>query len=165
VGLELEGFDLMTKKFFAGALSVLLAVSTASAAVNVAQLSQTQGKVLVNHGSGFQPANGLVSLNVGDKIMIGKEGSAALSYGGADCTVSLAPSSVTTVTEMAPCKAGETVAAIDSVIVTPAKGKGGGYGGGGAQYVPIVVSLSFIVTILVTIWGIKHNHPHQVSRP
>jgi hypothetical protein len=152
----------MRKKLFVGALATVLAASTAHSAVHVAQLGDVQGKVLVNRGEGFAPASGMIALNAGDKVMVGKDGSATLAYAGADCSVSLAPATVVTIGEIAPCQPGETVAAVDSVFVKPAN-----YAGyAGAAYVPIVVSVSIVVTILVTVFiATNHNHGTSVSAP
>jgi hypothetical protein len=160
----------MTRKFISAALVIVLATTTASAA-NFAHLNKVQGKVLINQGEGFAPAIGDVALDAGDKVMVGKEGSATLSYSGEQgCTVSLAPSTVVTIGKTVPCEAGEVVGAVDSVFVAPARGRGHGrppgYGSGGAVYVPIVVSVSFAVTVLVSIWIATHNNGgNPVSAP
>jgi hypothetical protein len=152
----------MTSKIISGALAVLLAMSTAHATVGVAQLSQLQGKVLVNHGKGFEPANGLVELSAGDKVLVGKESSATLSYMGSDCTVTVAESSVVTVSEVAPCKAGEVVGAVDSVIVIPAQAEEGG----GAAVAPFIVG-GFILTAAAIgiLIATEDNNNNPVSAP
>jgi hypothetical protein len=153
---------MMGKKLLSGAFAAILVVSTAYSAVNIAQLGDVKGKVLINHGDGFTPASGLSALNVGDKVMVGKDGSATVAYAGAGCSVSLAPATVVTIGEVAPCQAGETMAAVDSVFVTPAN-----YAGfAGAAYVPIVVSASIVVTILTTVWiATNDNDGTPVSAP
>jgi hypothetical protein len=152
----------MRNRYLAVPLIAMLAVSAAHSAVSVAQLGDVQGKVLVNHGDGFIPAGGLTALTAGDKIMVGKEGSATVAYAAAGCSVSLAPATVVTIGEIAPCQAGETMAAVDSVFVKPAVYEGFA----GAAYVPIVVSVSIVVTILATVWiATNDNDGAPVSAP
>ena len=88
-------------------------------AAGVAELSSVSGKVLVNSGEGFVAATAETVLTPGSQIMVGEDSSAVLSYLGSDCKVEVAPASVLTVAEAAPCVAGQTVGAIDGVFVTP----------------------------------------------
>jgi hypothetical protein len=94
-------------------LSVLgacaLLASGAEAASPVAQLSNVEGKVYVNKGKGFAPVKGTVELSKGDRIMVGEKGSASLGYYLAGCDVMLTSSSMTTITEKAPCKGSSTM--------------------------------------------------------
>jgi hypothetical protein len=154
-------------KCIAGALALTLSISSATAATSMAQLDQIQGKVLINQGSGYESAGQLVSLNPGDKVFVGKDSGATLKY-ASGCSVAVAPASVVTVQDKAPCAEGDTVAAVDSILVTPVRRRGGrppAYGGG-AAYVPIVVSVSVVVTILVSVWiGTHNNGGGPVSAP
>ncbi len=130
---------------FAIAASLLVATPVVAANAPVAQLQAVTGKVLVNQGKGFVPASGLLALNSGDKIMVGKDGSASVLYTTANCTVDVAASTVVAISDKAPCAEGQTVGAIDSVFVHSAAHETGG----GAAYVPVVV-----IGSLVTIAGL-----------
>ncbi len=107
--------------------TVLANVSLAYAQSTVAVISSSVGKVLVNKGKGFAPASGMLSLNVGDSVMVGKGSSAVISY-NEGCSVNAAASSVVTVLEAAPCASGQAIttdglfinAAADMDPVTPA---------------------------------------------
>jgi hypothetical protein len=120
--------------------SVLVAASivsfaSAQASVIVAELGTVTGKVLINHGKGFVPADGLISLNAGDQLMVGEKSSAVVNY-ASGCAVSVSATQVVTISAKAPCKAGEKVAMIGDTAIAPA-GDGpmaapGVYGLGGA---------------------------------
>jgi hypothetical protein len=71
-----------------------------------ASLLVVEGNILVNHGSGFEPAVGMVDLNVGDRILAGENASAVLSYAAAACSISIKAGSVATITKSAPCVSG-----------------------------------------------------------
>jgi hypothetical protein len=144
------------QKSIAGALALMLSFSPTLAATSVAQLDHIQGKVLVNQGNGYTPAGQSAALKPGDKIFVGKAGGAVLTY-SSGCSVSVASASVVTVQDRAPCAEGDTVAAFDSVMVSPARGARAPAYGGGAVYVPIVVSVSVLVTVLVSVWINGHN--------
>lgn len=94
-------------------LSVLAACAFlaggAEAASPVAQLTNVEGKVYVNKGNGFTPVKGTVELSKGDRIMIGEKGAASVGYYLAGCDVMLTSSSMTTISEKAPCKGGSTM--------------------------------------------------------
>jgi hypothetical protein len=79
------------------------------AASPVAQLSNVEGKVYVNKGNGFTPVKGTVELSKGDRIMVGEKGAASIGYYLAGCDVMLTSSSMTTISEKAPCKVGSTL--------------------------------------------------------
>lgn len=101
------------------AASMALGLSgTAFAASGVASLTSSEGKVLLNAGEGFVPVSGPVALNVGDKIMLGKDGFVTVAF--KDCAVSLDKPTVFTVTKEAPCTKGRLAALEAGVFVTPA---------------------------------------------
>jgi hypothetical protein len=77
-----------------------LMVSTSFAA-NVAVVGDVSGKVLVNKGEGFLPVSGTLELNAGDRVMVGQDSFATLTY--ANCAVSLSSPSVVAVTEKPNC--------------------------------------------------------------
>lgn len=117
-------------------LSVLAACAFwaggAEAASPVAQLTNVEGKVYVNKGSGFTPVKGTVELSKGDRIMVGEKGSASIGYYLAGCDVMLTSSSMTTISAKAPCKGGSAMSTQGLV-----SGEGGGIGGIG-PLVPVV---------------------------
>jgi hypothetical protein len=102
---------------FAASMMAMTGVAV-SAESPVASLTDIQGKVLVSQGEGFTSAAGLISLNVGDKIMVGPESSAAVYFEAAACSVVAKPASIFVVPAEAPCTA-QTGMATDSLFVTP----------------------------------------------
>jgi hypothetical protein len=96
--------------------TVLANISMAYAQSSVAVISSSAGKVLVNKGKGFAPASGMLALNVGDTVMVGKGASAVISY-NEGCSVNAAASSLVTVSETAPCAAGQAMMTSDGVFV------------------------------------------------
>ena len=97
--------------------AVLLASTIIAAQAGIAQLGDAHGKVLVNHGKGFVAVTGAADLNIGDRIMIGDQSFATVSFAG--CTVSLSEPTVFTVTKNAPCAAGQQAAVVEGAIVSP----------------------------------------------
>lgn len=93
-------------------LSVLVACASLAGGVEaaspLAQLTNVEGKVYVNKGNGFTPVKGTVELSKGDRIMVGEKGAASVGYYLAGCDVMLTSSSMTTISEKAPCKGGST---------------------------------------------------------
>lgn len=79
------------------------------AASPVAQLSNVEGKVYVNKGNGFRPVKGTVELSKGDRIMVGEKGAASVGYYLAGCDVMLTSSSMTTISDKAPCKGSKSM--------------------------------------------------------
>jgi hypothetical protein len=69
-----------------------------------ASLLVVEGDVMVNHGSGFQPAVGVIDLKAGDRILAGENASAILRY--ATCSTKIKPGSVVTVAKSSLCLAG-----------------------------------------------------------
>lgn len=100
---------------FAAASVVLSGAAVAGA--SVAQIDNAHGKVLINQGKGFVPVTGLMSLNAGDKIMVGEQSFATVSYG--ECTVSLSSPTVFSVSAKAPCIAGAELTAVDGAFIVP----------------------------------------------
>ena len=117
-----KGEKMVCKSFCIGVLAAALSVnpvfaaqgiapasatqdkSPASLADSKAQLSSINGKVLVNQGAGFlQPSPG-VFLNTGDKIFVGHEASAVITYVADDCQVVVNADRVTTIEVLSPCQ-------------------------------------------------------------
>jgi hypothetical protein len=105
----------------AACVAALTLSSVAQAADGVAVLSDAQGKVLVNQGDGFVPASIDMVLKPTDKLLVGKEGSATVSY--TSCAVMLAEAAVFTVSPKAPCAAGQKLANFQGVLIQPSAGE------------------------------------------
>jgi hypothetical protein len=91
------------KKIISAALALGLLSSSVLAGNFAATVTDFSGKVLVNRGAGFVPATGSITLRAGDKVMVGDNSFAVVSY--AECAVSLSTPGVVTVSETAPCAA------------------------------------------------------------
>jgi hypothetical protein len=116
------------KNVVAGVVSaafLIVNIAPAFASAPIAEVSGLNGKVLINHGKGFEPATGSVLLNVGDKIMVGANSFAKINYLNAKCLVSANGSSVVTVTAKAPCSLGTVVGSVDNVFAVPAAAEAG----------------------------------------
>ncbi len=87
------------KKIFV-TLGVVASI-VASTAANAAMLENIAGGVKVNHGEGFSSLKGSTDLAPGDRVMVGKGGSASLVYADG-CRVKLT-SGVTTIPATSPC--------------------------------------------------------------
>jgi hypothetical protein len=112
-----QGNYLMKRIMSAALVCLFASASVVSAAQSVAVVQGASGKVLVNKGKGFSPVVGDVQLNAGDRILVGEDSFATISY--ADCAVSLAKPTVFTVAKAAPCVEGQKSAMIDGVMVSP----------------------------------------------
>ncbi len=103
------------KSVLVGLLTCAVLATSSFAAGNVAVVGDVSGKVLVNRGKGFVPVSGSLQLNVGDRVMVGENSFATLSY--AECAVSLAKPTVVSVAAVAPCATGVVEDA--GVFITP----------------------------------------------
>lgn len=130
------------------AASLVFGAGSALSSSGVAELSAVQGKVLVNQGNGFEAVTGVVMLNTGDTVLVGEKGSAQISYLLSDCKVTASSASVMTISDAAPCKAGEVAGMVDSVFVQPAAFEGDGTAGpllfGGALIIGAGVGAYFL---------------------
>jgi hypothetical protein len=106
----------------AGALT-FSAVTAAFAASPVATLDLVTGKVMVSQGEGFAVADAGLSLQPGDRIMVGEGAQADIAFGA--CAVTVAAQSLFVVPEKAPCKKGESLAYVDSGFIQPTMGNFG----------------------------------------
>lgn len=82
----------------------LLLAGSALAASPMGQLMDIGGSVYVNRGEGFFPVQGSIELALGDRVMVGKDGSATITYYPSGCEVMLEVSSMTTIAAAAPCQ-------------------------------------------------------------
>jgi len=87
----------MLKRSILTLLGAALLASSAHAATLTAS-----GPVSVNRGNGFQPVSGTVTVNAGDRVLVGNGGSASISY-DTSCVTSVAPNRMAVVRAVAPC--------------------------------------------------------------
>jgi len=76
------------------------------------QIEYVSGKVLVNAGKGFRQGAEAGLLKAGDRLLIGKDSTVTINFNDAHCSVSYAAPSIVVVPAMAPCKRGDTLAAV-----------------------------------------------------
>ena len=79
----------------------LLLVSASWAAT----IEPVQGNLSLNRGQGFQPVNSRIDANVGDTVVVGPGGAAAVTYSDG-CKVPVQPGAVTTIAPLSPCASG-----------------------------------------------------------
>ena len=91
------------RSFLRGSLigGSLLLVSASWAAT----IEPVQGNLQLNRGQGFQPVNSRVDANVGDTVVVGPGGAAAVTYSDG-CKVPVQPGAVTTIGPLSPCASG-----------------------------------------------------------
>jgi hypothetical protein len=70
-----------------------------------ATIEPVQGNLQLNRGQGFQPVNSRVDANVGDTVVVGPGGAAAVTYSDG-CKVPVQPGAVTTIGPLSPCASG-----------------------------------------------------------
>src|SRR5580700_5299975 len=70
-----------------------------------ATIEPVQGNLSLNRGQGFQPVNSRIDANVGDTVVVGTGGAAAVTYSDG-CKVSVQPGAVTTIAPLSPCASG-----------------------------------------------------------
>lgn len=87
------------------ALAAVFSVGPAIAASPQGQLKDISGTVYISRGAGYVQADGPVDLFPGDRVMVSQDSSARISYYLAGCDVTLAATSVTTISAAAPCQA------------------------------------------------------------
>src|SRR5688500_5951128 len=95
---------MVSKSLITGILATALATIPASAATGQAQLTSTNGKVLVNQGTGFVQPTGRVFLKTGDRIFVGHKASAMVTYLSDNCRVSVPADRVVTIQILSPCQ-------------------------------------------------------------
>jgi hypothetical protein len=101
------------------AVAAILGLFAATEFAAAAELVRVEGKVSVSRGGGFETASQGMMLQAGDKVLVGEESSASLLYADPGCVFEVAPASIATVAESAPCVSGESVSQGESVFVTP----------------------------------------------
>jgi hypothetical protein len=132
-------------KLLIGLCAVSLALSTSAFAFQpIATVSGIQGKVLVNQGQGFVVLSAATDLKAGDQVFVGSESRVLVSYLAKNCSVDISKPQTLTIGKVAPCKKGETVAALDSSFVTPVNGGMAGAGGLAAMDTTSMVVLGVV---------------------
>ena len=81
----------------------MFAALTFGTCVSAATLQPISGKVLINHGAGYQAITQPAAVTVGTSIMVNAEGSAKLVY-NEQCAVAVKPGQVVAVAAEAPCQ-------------------------------------------------------------
>jgi hypothetical protein len=76
-----------------------------ASAAGAATIEPVQGNLSLNQGQGFQPVNSRVNANVGDTVMVGPGGAAAVTYPDG-CKVPVQPGTVTSIAPLSPCASG-----------------------------------------------------------
>jgi hypothetical protein len=120
----------------------LLIVGTCWAAT----IEPVQGNLSLNQGQGFQPVNSRVDANVGDSVMVGPGGAAAVTYPDG-CKVQVQPGTVTTIAPLSPCASG-SLADDNTSNTLYALGVAAGFGLAGFG-----------------IYEIVHHHNNNISSP
>ena len=82
----------------------VLQQDTLTLPASAASIEAVKGKVLINHGEGFQQAASGAQANAGDLVMASAGGSAKLVYPGG-CQVRVIPGTVVSVGKQPPCTA------------------------------------------------------------
>jgi hypothetical protein len=98
------GVDSMARRSFLSVSLIggsLFLVSASWAAT----IDPVQGNLQLNRGQGFQPVNSRIDANVGDTVVVGPGGAAAVTYSDG-CKVSVQPGAVTTIAPLSPCASG-----------------------------------------------------------
>ncbi len=93
---------------------------------SAAELVKLEGKVSVNRGDGFEPGKQGMVLKAGDQVLVGDESAASLVYADPGCVFEIPETSVTTVSDTAPCVSGQTTALGEPALAIPAATNGEG---------------------------------------
>jgi hypothetical protein len=141
------------KKLYGAAFA--MAMMTSSVLAATATISDHSGKVLINKGKGFIPATATMSLNDGDKVMVGENSFAVVSF--ADCAVSISSPTVMSITKTAPCAAAGDVTVVQPVADPVA---------GPAPIVPIpliILGVAGVAGGVILATGVLDNNNDPVS--
>ena len=122
---------------FMGTVTLAVAAETP-----IANLTDTDGRILVDHGKGFAIPTGQ-TLKVGDRIFVGENSSTVVAY--AACSVKLDKPTVFVVGKIAPCAKGADSTQIGSVVISPAVNTGQSSGGIGTVGSIGLVALPLVV--------------------
>jgi hypothetical protein len=126
--------------------ALYLIAGVAQAAEPSMQIEYLSGKVLVNAGKGFRQIGAADGLKAGDHLLIGKDSTVTIAFNDAHCSISYASASIVVVPAKAPCKPGDTLAALGNDFAVPANAVGVAAVGG-------VVDTTLPVAIGITVEG------------
>jgi hypothetical protein len=98
------GVDSMARRSFLSVSLIGGSLFLVSASL-AATIDPVQGNLQLNRGQGFQPVNSRVDANVGDTVVVGPGGAAAVTCSDG-CKVSVQPGAVTTIAPLSPCASG-----------------------------------------------------------
>jgi hypothetical protein len=110
-------------KFYNKISVCLVAVSLSApafAASPAAVLEKIEGKILINKGHGFAPAEAQLAVKVGDRILIGAKSSAEIFYSAQSCSVTYTKPRLVVIGKSAPCKAGEKLSMATEIFIEKA---------------------------------------------
>lgn len=111
----------------AAVLSIFANSSLASD--SAAAIAFSEGKVLVNGGSGYLAARAGMALEAGDAVFVGNDAKATISY--PECAVVLQPGTLYRVAKKVQCKGSQAGLSGSEVVVSPAFGSDGSFNAGG----------------------------------
>jgi hypothetical protein len=145
-------------------LSFVLASAASALTSPTAQISDFSGKILINHGKGFNKAAANTSLKAGDSVFIGDNSAITISYETAQCTVTYNTPQTLLVPAKAPCKAGQSVGQVAENTVEPANfSHMASVQGGGFGLSPSWVGIGFFSTTFLT--AVYQQCVHRASGP
>jgi hypothetical protein len=94
--------------------------ASAFAAAPAVVIEHIEGKVLINQGHGFMPAEVQQAVKVGDRILISGKSSAEIYYAAQSCSVTYTKPRVVVIGKSAPCKAGEKLSMASEIFIEKA---------------------------------------------
>ena len=122
--------------------SILLSGLTLSshqavAAESLATLQSVQGKVLVNHGNGYEKAEDATAIVDGDVIMLGPDATATVAFTDGSCDVPLLSKKITHIIGNLLCQTAQLRGSNEDVLITP------------VNYIAPVVLPTIVPTVVV----------------
>jgi hypothetical protein len=151
-------------KNLVGSLGLLFCMATVSvAADNSAVLSNVNGKVLVNQGKGFVPANVNMALSPGDRVFVGEKSSALVAY--ENCSVMVDKPAVVSIKSKFDCASqlnGTVIQPVADMAGPVAGSLFGGLAPGAILTGTVVVGLAGVITYTQVIKKNK-NSPKAIS--
>jgi hypothetical protein len=142
----------------------LFCATVALAAPPLAELSQVQGKVLVNQGKGFYAAIGAKALNAGDQVMVSADSSVIISL-AKGCSVAVSKPSVVRIDENMSCKAsplvfeGDSFVAPAGTVITPTASRG-------STNLALPIAMGGVAALgTIVFFATQNNNNESVSAP
>jgi hypothetical protein len=106
-------------RVFVCVVAMSLSASALAAAPTVV-IEHIEGKVLINQGHGFAPAEAQQAVKTGDRILISGKSSAEIYYAAQSCSVTYTKPRVVVIGKSAPCKAGEKLSMASEIFIEKA---------------------------------------------